>query len=297
MLAKYYTPRNRTILEPSLSVLKVAVITDTHLRFGVDGNPSAPLAIGGNRHHYASNSKLRNFIDNVSEGDYDVVVHGGDACDTPEDWDFFLDYWSRIEQPRIFCVGNHDLDDYSYPDLLVKMGYDERPEIGGSKFNETFVINNTRVIVLDCQYDVNDPENHTSHYVSRASEVGITWLIETLTECEEENALIFSHNIPHYKDHGGYFPAVIASTISTKLHTAINKNQKLKKVSWFGGHAHTSTPIIYRNLGACIGYRLPDSIEFWNGTNSSVQGMSEITLYSKGEIEITSKALVYPYYT
>lgn len=300
MIAKYYSPRRKTETPPGPPelLLKMAMITDTHFRAGVDGNPAAPGAIGGSRMHYASNSKMRNFVELFSEGDYDLAIHGGDACDNPSDWPFFVDEWDNIPIPKVFCVGNHDMDD-GYESVIAATGYDGKPIVAGSHFNETFVVNDTRIIVLDCQYDVANPTIHTNASRSRPTDEGVEWLGWVLTNMTQEIAVIFSHNIPQYMTYPSagnpYFPASVSNQIGTVISAAKAVNPTFKRAVWFGGHAHTVEHIAYNNIPHCTGHRMPDSIEYWNSNINSVNGFSGIEIYSDGSAIISSQQLNYPY--
>lgn len=139
MIAKYYNFRRHVQHppDPVFKVLKIGYITDTHVRYGVDSNPNAPKAQGSGsspngRIYFASNNKIRHFIEKVnSGGDFDVIIHGGDMCDTPEDFEFFLDEWGKANVgEKHFLLGNHDLDDYDYSELAQVLGIDPRGEVG-----------------------------------------------------------------------------------------------------------------------------------------------------------------------
>lgn len=300
MIAKYYYPRRKAGSPPGPPelLLKMAMITDTHFRAGVDGDPAAPGAIGGSRMYYASNSKMRNFVELFSEGDYDLAIHGGDACDSPSDWPFFVDEWANIPIPKVFLLGNHDMDD-GYESVIAATGYDERPVVAGSHFNETFVVNDTRIIVLDCQYDVTDPSIHTNGSRSRPSAAGIDWLQTVLSSISEEIAVIFSHNIPHYFEYPSpsnpYFPVDVAGKVAGAVSAAKAVNPTFKRAVWFGGHAHTVEHIAYNNIPHCTGHRMPDSIEYWNSDINSVNGFSDVEIYSDGSVIVTGSQLSYPF--
>lgn len=298
MIAKYYPVRRRANQPYGNVIFRIGVITDTHFRAGVDENPSAPgSGNGGPRIYYASNSKMRDFVDKVgARSDLDFIVHLGDACDSPSDWPFFNTEWDKVTLPKAFVIGNHDMDDLDYEELLEEVGYDGNVEYGGSKFNQHFDFDDVRIICLDSQYDENG--DHTADSRSRISPAGIAWLGSMLLAADG-HVLVFSHNIPHYRSYPSamnpYFPDGIAADIQDIITSSLSSNVALRSVNWFGGHAHTAAPIAYANLGQCMGYRLPDSIEHWNDNESSVNGMSVLNLHSNGVITIDSHTLDYPY--
>ena len=296
MVAKYYT--NRVNINPHTEpvelALEIAFITDTHLRYGVDSNPSAPESgESGNRKYYAANSKVRNFTDKLT-GLEDLIVHGGDACDTPSDWDWFMGEWNNLPEPKIFCLGNHDLDDLTYQELAEKFGYTE--ELGGSFFNKSFALNGIRILVLDCQYTQEDPPIHTSFYQTRATDEGVAWLKNELITMPEKVAVIFSHNSPHYFQTNSYYKPADAYKVSDALNEVSVLNPLLKNIPWFSGHAHIVEYQVLSNLSdKSTGYRMPDSIEFWNNDINSVNGFSGIEIYSDGSVIISPSKLEYPY--
>jgi|GEM_PF-6544652 len=296
MVAKYYTTRRKKDKPSGEVIFRIGVITDTHLRAGVDGNPTAPGAISGNRIHYAANSKVRDFVNKVAEmsADLDFAVHLGDACDHPSDWPFFKAEWAEVELPKVFVVGNHDVDDLGYEQLLKEVGYEDNVEYGGSKFNQYYDFDGVRIIFLDSQYDENG--EHTTNSRSRIMPAGVSWLGSMLLSTSG-HALVFSHNIPHYRAYPGpanpYFPNDVAADIQSVISSALATNSNLKSVNWFGGHAHTPNVVKYNNLGRCTGYRLCDSIERWDDNENSVKGMSVLELYSNGVMNIESIELKY----
>lgn len=268
--------------------LKIYVITDNHLRLGVDGKPSDPNAIDGSRYYYASNSKLRGFVDAVNTEKPNLALHLGDMVDSPADFTFFNEWWGKVTVPKELTIGNHDFDDYNYEGIVQAVGYDTRPEIAYSKFNRSFRVESNgvsaRIIMLDTNY-VGTEHANTGRGAIRSSSV-FTWLETEINNATEDHILLCSHHGAHFYNYPIEWPYFVESH-AYKIRDIVNNSGK--KVVGLFGHHHAADITEFNNLGANFpGYRLPDSIYFENGH------FTEITLTKSG-LNMKIRDLRYPY--
>lgn len=281
-----YTPPQ--LPPPPVEPLSIYVLTDNHLRAGVDMHPTATGAINGSRYYYASASKLRGFVDAVNGEGADLALHLGDMVDTPADFPFFNAQWGSISVPKELMIGNHDFDDYTYEQLVTILGYDARPEVAFSKFNRSFAVQkddvSVRVIMLDTNYVGVDHAN-TGRGSIRSSSV-YTWFENEINAATEDHIILCSHHGPHYYN----FPlewAYFTESHAMQLKTIVDNSGK--KVHAIFGHHHERDITEYDNLGVNFpGYRLPDSIYF-------EQGQFTIIEATKTQLNFVVRDLDYPY--
>lgn len=282
---------------PVQDFVTIYILTDTHLRYGVDGNPLAPGAgTAAGRAYYASQSKVRNFIDIVKFDNPDYVTHLGDVCDGVGDYVFFQNQWAQLDIPKSITIGNHDLD-HTYDELIDLFGYTGREEVAGSVFNESVRIEKgsmkVRYIILDTNFDSSNIHINTTQ--GRLNDQGLLYLQTELQSCTEQFCVIASHMLPHYIAYNSYFNSDSAAAIKVVVDNALLVNPNLKKVIWLAGHAHTPSIVTYNNLGAgLLGYRLPDSIE---GRGSPEVSISCIVLkiFEDNSYNFATYPLQYPY--
>lgn len=280
--------RDQTVPIPPTEI-KISIMADTHLRAGVDGDPLAPNAGTSNaRAHYASPSKLRGFVAETNTLKPDHVIHLGDMVDTPNDFPYFHQEWAKITTPKTVTVGNHDFDDFTYEELVSILGYDEKPELGGSKFNQSFKIEkddlSVRIIMLDVNFSLTDTHINTARGALHSQSFG--WLEQEITNATEDYILLFSHIGPHLLNYPSNWPYFEESHALQVQSIVANSG---KTVHAFFGHAHNPNIVKLTNLGATFpGYRLPDTIETETG-HYTVLTVTKETLVTE------KNTLVYPY--
>lgn len=280
---------NNASIKPS--ILKIYIITDIHLRKGVDGNEN--LVDSGTkegRTFYASHSKLRNFVDIANSEKPDLILYLGDFCDSPNDFEFFFNEINKITNTRKeFTIGNHDFDNMSYENLVQVFNLTEKEEVGKSKFNKSFAILkedfSVRFLMLDVNFDLN--ENHQGTARGRINSSGLSWLESEINNSNENYIFICSHILPHLYDYPSNW-VYFEESHAYELQNIINASGK--KVYALGGHVHT--PIIkeYKNLGNnFLGYGMPDCIE-------TETGKFTVLTISKNNFNLFERELTYPYF-
>lgn len=250
---------------PAAPQLELYIINDLHFKAGFDGNGTDTGAVSNNRYYYASPNLVRSFVQKMNEKKPDVILVLGDICDNPADYPLFMDIWSGLD-PTIktaITIGNHDYDVLSYEQLVAAVGYDEQPEIAKSRFNQTFVVEDTRFIILDATFNAdNVPGPHWQKV--RISNEAVNWLDETLEAAAEGTILIGTHVAPHQAG-GGYFEVEQANAIAVVLakHTA-------KSITWLCGHHHQNSLHKYAPINGSDCYLCPAMINNEDGRYTEI---------------------------
>lgn len=242
--------------EPS-EPLKIFIVNDLHFKAGTDSDPNSSGATNGtDRYYYASPNNLRDFVSIVNTEKPDLVLALGDMLDEPHDLLLFNQIWNQIDNSvrKEVTLGNHDFDELTYTQLVDSLGYSSKIENGGSKFNQTYSLNESvRLIMLDATFDDND--NHGNHYAQvRVHTDTLNWLDNVLATSPQNHFVIGTHVAPHQAQAGGYFNFAQANQIRTILEKYPNK-----KTSWFYGHHHKLDIESNSSMGGSnhLGYLLP----------------------------------------
>ena len=280
---KKYPPTHKKDVGSLLS--KVFVINDLHFRANTDGDPDSDGAIheGLNRYYYASPNLMRSFVDKVNEEKPDLVLALGDLCDQPSDWPLFNDIWNDIDPtiPKYVTIGNHDLDVETYEQLLPILGYDNEIENGGSKFNQTYKLNdNHRIVMIDTTFDDNDDHGNHSTGVRMHSDC-LPWLENILLNSEESNILIFQHvgvqrPFHYHEGQREEYRQMINNVLS------IRPNLKIES---FFGHHHVVEKETYATITGNTGFLLPAMVMYEDGRFTELQVFTNKTDSVQWEID------------
>lgn len=184
-----------------VGAVRIYWVTDLHFKASVDGDPDAEGAIGsGVRHYYSVSQKLDQFVADVNADQPDLAICTGDIIDDADDFDMFTERWDRITVTKELTIGNHDLV-IPYNTVVQRLGYEDRPDVAGSKFQRSFTITNgrfgVRVIVLDSNIDSSG--NHASIFNTAGLVYpdAYDWITSELQEADERVVLMFMHHGPH----------------------------------------------------------------------------------------------------
>lgn len=244
----------------------IYVITDTHIGSGGD------LTLA---------DKVRRFAERVTEDRPDMAIHLGDIYDTTDQRALFLSAWSRITGVyKKAILGNHewDPDGLTDSDLEESLGYQEKVENGGSRFNQTFVLDGAgwplRIILLDSTFNSSNKREKVFTNVRMHSDTP-AWFESVLDEAEEEVILIFTHAGPHLIAHNYYADTDQANALAAIVDAKVSARPKTV-VRWFFGHYHGGTVLPFSNLGAAnLGYRCPTSLEGANGRMTVIRALPD----------------------
>ncbi len=176
--------------------LRLYWMTDIHLVDELTARPEAPGAIWMERHYYASLDKLRQAVDIANLEKPDCVICTGDVIDRAQPLDSFMKEWRRIEPPKAFVIGNHDLD-IGGEAFEEQFGISNEPLTAGSRFNRSIAMRNgeaaARVLLLDTYIGENGKRLYDTCEGTIAGEA-FEWLEKEILACEEKLILLFSHN-------------------------------------------------------------------------------------------------------
>jgi len=220
-----------------LASKSLMIVTDIHLKNGVEDDPEAPGAINEslNRYFYSAFEELEKYVTDVNTNQPDLALCLGDMCDSPNDFTRWNQIWGAINSgiKKEIVPGNHDLDDLTFAQLLTTIGYDSRPIVAGSQFNQTFALgSNTRMILLDSTFDSGD--THSNSYTDRhIHSTAPAWIQTTLENTTENNVIIGMHVGPHLVEFNQTQAADIYSRIDTVKATRPDLN-----VTFICGHEH-----------------------------------------------------------
>lgn len=267
--------------------MSVYWITDVHLKDHVTGRPEAEGAVYGERHFYASLDKLRQSVDIVNIEKPDLVVCTGDVIEVKQSLGSFVEQWDRMEAPKAFVLGNHDLE-AGYDAVVNEMGYQDRLEIAGSRFNCSFVLRNDefgiRCIVLDT-YVGEDGKHRYGTCEGTIGAQAFEWLEQEMTACPESVILLFSHNGIEGPEE--YFDRRHAAQFRELARRVTTNGKKLYNLA---GHHHVHPhPEVKQVLPH---YTFVNGVAMIAGTCSAV---NVLTIQKDGTLHIGSKEVKYPY--
>lgn len=266
-----------------LSTSKIVIINDLHLKAGIDGDPTQEGAIdssGLNRYYYATPKLLKNFVEqmNIERPDHILVL--GDFCDKPSDFPYFNEIWSTLEIPSTFTIGNHDLDDTSFSDLATILGYNSRPVLGGSPFNQTITIDENLIVMIDTTFDINN--QHGNHYLDVCMHTDcFDWLEGILLDTELKNVVIATHVGFH-----GYHFNEGQRTLVKQLIARVKQQKPSLNIECVFGHEHKTGFEVFNNIDGMKGTLLPAMILYEDGRYTQM-------VLNKNGISVTKKELDY----
>lgn len=254
-----------------LGVKKIMAVTDIHLKNGVEDNPGAPGAVdlGLNRYFYSAFEELEKYVTDVNAQTPSLALSLGDMCDSPNDFTRWNQIWGGISAGirKELTIGNHDMDDLTYAQLVTTLGYDSEPDVAGSKFNKTFALgDNSRVILMDSTFD-SDKVTHSNNYTDRHVHQDVpAWFQSTLENTTENEVIIGLHVGPHLAE----FNQTQASELYGIIDTVKATRTDLQ-VTWICGHEHRE--VIEENTAAhanSLGLTLGALIYYENGRYNTI---------------------------
>lgn len=176
--------------------LRLYWMTDIHLVDELSGQPSAPGAIWMERHYYAALDKLHQAVDIINDERPDYVICTGDVIDRAQSLDSFMKEWERIEPPKAFVIGNHDLE-IGGETFEKQFGIRDHPLTAGSRFNRSIALGKgnvkVRALVLDT-YVGEDGQRLYDTCEGIITEEAFQWLEREILYNPESLILLFSHN-------------------------------------------------------------------------------------------------------
>ena len=104
--------------------------------------------------------------------------------------------WNEITVPKELTVGNHDMDGgkaaVANTELADLLGYGDRPIIAGSKFNQSFYLENAYNKVKIISFDTNIDENgHLPITIQPCKKPIRDWIKSEILNSETNNVLLF----------------------------------------------------------------------------------------------------------
>ncbi len=279
--------RKRRILHGKI---KLAFITDHHITRDENNepidNPNADGATRSNKYFYTGHQKHSKVIEELNQNEeFNYIFTLGDMIDGdhfPTDSDGFLegfepeDYkgWNDIETDnKELVIGNHDYDgvgdgQQAYDDLANKYGHGDYEELGGSKFNQTFVIEDedisVRIICLDVNYvDTTDYEHGYPTEQGCLPPKTISWLEDVFENNDEDLVLVLTH-YGIVRD-GNFYPDDRDEFLGI-VEVAKQNNSNLIVYNLFGHNHGTTSVTNFDNYAPTIyGRRIPTLIDFETG--------------------------------
>ncbi|MFV8830565.1 metallophosphoesterase family protein [Alkalihalobacterium sp. APHAB7] len=274
--------------------LHVWVMTDTHFKTEVDGKPKELDAVFKDKYFYKAHSHMRHFVDLVNEMNAyqpELVLHLGDIVDRyHSDFDQFNDLWNaigpNIRKERI--CGNHEFGESRTDKDLYRLfpEVQMRKEIAGSKFNQSFVVDNgavrLKVIMAETAYDENGERATVGPGFFKKE--AFDWIEFELNENRDTDiVLIATHHGPclHFTDEQKRkLKQIIDASCSRDPHLVIYD---------ISGHNHP-TSIQYQDdfFPNMPSYHLPAGVGF-------VGKYSVLTFNTRKEMDVAERILHYPY--
>lgn len=270
--------------------LRIFVASDLHLIASVDGDRNAPGAISGNRYFYTAGAKMADFVTQVNAEEPDLVLFLGDLVDSydQDSLDLFNAHWNSIK-PAIqkeLTIGNHDLAGGTYNNLVDALGYSQRDEIAGSRFNQTFTITNGRssakVVMVDS--NIGAGGSHTPMVQGEIQQAARDWIEVELSGAGESVALICSHHGP--ADKPDHFNAANAELFAGVARRVVAANPKIRLFSIYG-HNHragSTSPVLDRSI---VSRSVPPVVDYYEGKYMVVY------VYPNGSVEFELRRLKY----
>ena len=217
--------------------IRIMVVTDVHMRAGVEDLPEAEGAINVSlsRYYYASPNLMEQFVAEVNLQNPDVVICLGDMCDLPEYYVRWNEIWGSINPgiKKYIVPGNHDLEDLTFSQLLTTLGMENDPVVAGSQFNKVIELNDNALLILcDVTFDLSD--NHVNIYQNmRMHSTAPAWIETTLANYTQNNVIIALHTAPQTDSY------LIAQR--DQLYAIIDAAKVVNpalNVTWICGHEH-----------------------------------------------------------
>ncbi len=265
--------------------LTIYWMTDIHIVDELTDLPDAPDAIRGERHYYAAVRKLSQAVDWINAEQPDLAVCTGDVIDRPQSLKSFVSEWDRIDVPKAFILGNHDLE-AGYEAIESQLGHADYPLIAGSRFNQSRRLSNgsvhARLILLDTYVE----EDGTHRYDScegTITEAAMEWLREQMLQCEEQIILLFAHNGIWGPDE--YFDQEAVSAFAKIVDQAV---QRGKSFIHLAGHDHVHPEAVVKTIG--------NSATFINGAamiNGPVSYMNVVQISEDGSFQLDYRKVSY----
>jgi len=202
--------------------MKIAFITDLH----IEKEGKFPLNLDTRQHFKA-------ILDKVSTKKYDLIILGGDLCNTEGEekiYQWIYHQLKDIKIPVLPISGNHDNS------LMLAKILQMDNSIKNDHLYYTHSIENYKAIFLD----------------SSSGKLGTEqWnFLEILCENSVENLLIFMHHPPLVCDVVAMEPKYQFKEIE-KFKSLLQKHSE-KQFYIFTGHFHTDRTIQYKNATICI---------------------------------------------
>lgn len=269
---------------------KLSFISDMHVVAEADDDPSYPPL--GNRLLWTPMTKIRKFVahSNTTLNPPNMVICLGDIINGDNDpgyddsFDMYMREWNNLKPsiPKALTAGNHDysmtipaivdgLTKHEY--VATKLGYGERPLTGGSKFNETFVVEHPTVNVRFLNFDTNKREDGSwSPDGGFMHATQLDWIYNELITSAEDVIVMFTHR----------FRTLMPEPECLKIEQLVKNAMDLKpklKISLFFGHSHIyesqeRTPVIGRmrqfNIPAIVDNLTAKSTDIYIGKNGVV---------------------------
>lgn len=265
--------------------LTIYWMTDIHIVDELTDRPDAPDAIRGERHYYAAVRKLSQAVDWINAEQPDLVVCTGDVIDRPQSLKTFAREWDRIAVPKVFMLGNHDLE-AGYEAIEVQLEHSEHPLIAGSRFNQSLRLSigrvQARLILLDTYVEENGAHRYDS-CEGTITEAAMSWLKEQMLQCEEQIILLFAHN--GIWGPVEYFEQDAVAAFAEIVDQAV---QRGKRFIHLAGHEHVHPEAVVKMIG--------HNATFINGTamiNGPVSYMNVINIREDGSFELDYRKVSY----
>lgn len=237
--------------------LSIYWTTDIHLRAAMDGNPGAVGAVSGYKYYYDGGRRLQAFVDAVNTNKPHLAMATGDLVDTysVDNFNLFNSKWTTLDASvkKELTLGNHDLDQAVYSDVVSQLGYTGRTVVANSHFNTSFSISNSKfgakVLVVDTNIDATLA--HVSTTIGALQQDALDWIQSEALAATEKVLLIFSHHAPHMVTLG-WFDAASAAATKAMLDAVIADRPGMK-IIWFSGHLHgVYNADVYTTYGGSI---------------------------------------------
>lgn len=250
------------------TAFRVFIISDTHVKAAVDGDPNAEGATreSDKRYYYTAGAKLRQFVNAVNAEQPDLVLHLGDVTDAADEDSFtlFQSIWGDLDPsiPAYVIPGNHDLVE-GYEAMVAGLALGERDETAGSKGNFATEVTGAngetiKLILVDTNLDANGDPHVTS--VGVLPGVEREWLYEELVTSETDKVLVALHHGPYSRIYENrYFQFASAWEYVDIVGSAKLARPGLHVITLFG-HSHPTQVRAFQELAVPVGINLPAAV-------------------------------------